>query len=185
MWARDVGVQRSENRFGTPMALMLFPYWTNNCVDSMEGLFFESSATTPYHFLNQAELSAAPSNPQVGLPYGQLDVALGVAAPPDARCQVLHRVLRRRSWPRPTRTKQLRYVASTRAWPSPGVTWRVYLIKHSPMVEPLTSLPNVVAGISSRVGWLDANESWWLNPKLWGTVGVRRAVPRRGPARRR
>jgi hypothetical protein len=106
----------SENRFGTPMALMLFPYWTNNCVDSMEGLFFESSATTPYHFLNQAELSAAPSNPQVGLTYGQLDVALGVkhlqmlgvkyyiAFSPSVVTQA-------------NADKQLRYVASTRAWP--------------------------------------------------------------------
>ena len=68
----------SENRFGTPEALMLLPYWTNGCVDSMEGLLFESSATTPYHFLNQAELSAGPSEPEVGLPYGPLDVPLGV-----------------------------------------------------------------------------------------------------------
>ena len=50
----------SENRFGTPEALMLLPYWTNGCIDSMEGLLFESSTTTPYHFLNQAELSAGP-----------------------------------------------------------------------------------------------------------------------------
>ena len=60
----------SENRFGTPEALMLLPYWTNGCVDSMEGLLFESSATTPYHFINQAEMSERPSEPEVGLPYG-------------------------------------------------------------------------------------------------------------------
>ena len=68
----------SENRFGTPEALMLLPYWTNGCIDSMEGLLFESSATTPYHFLNQAELSAGPSEPEVGLDYGPLDVTEGV-----------------------------------------------------------------------------------------------------------
>ena len=42
------------------MALMLLPYWTDGCIGSMEGLYFESSATTPYHFLNQSELSEAP-----------------------------------------------------------------------------------------------------------------------------
>jgi hypothetical protein len=158
-----------QNRFGTPMALMLLPYWTNNCVGSMEGLFFESSATTPYHFLNQAELSKAPSNPQVGLNYGQLDVALGVqhlqmlgvkyyiAFSPSVVAQA-------------DADSQLQYITSTKAWPSPGVTWRIYLIKHSDMVVPLTALPNVVSGISSRVGWLDANQTWWLSPKLWGTV---------------
>ena len=33
------------------MALMLLPFWTDGCIGSMEGLFFEASATTPYHFL--------------------------------------------------------------------------------------------------------------------------------------
>lgn len=160
-----------QNRFGTPMALMLLPYWTNNCVDSMEGLYFESSATTPYHFLNQAELSAAPSNPQVGLHYGSLDVALGVrhlqmlgvryyiAFTPNVVAQA-------------NRDSQLTLVAQTRAWPAPGVKWRVYLIKHSSMVVPLTTLPNVVAGLSSRVGWLNANAQWWLNPRLQTTVAA-------------
>src|SRR5439155_1758259 len=44
------------NRYGTPMAPMLLPYWTHECILSMEGLFFESAASTPYHFLNQSEL---------------------------------------------------------------------------------------------------------------------------------
>ena len=67
-----------ENRFGTPEALMLLPYWTDGCIDSEEGLLFESSATTPYHFINQAELSVSPSEAVVGLPYGALDVPLGI-----------------------------------------------------------------------------------------------------------
>ena len=74
MWEYDA----DENRFGTPEALMLLPYCTGGCIDSMEGLLFESSTTTPYHFLNQAELSPAPSDPMVGLPYGGLDVPLGI-----------------------------------------------------------------------------------------------------------
>ncbi|MCI3949440.1 MAG: hypothetical protein K0R11_1374 [Acidimicrobiales bacterium] len=35
------------DRYGTPMALMLLPYWTDGCIGSMEGLYFEASATTP------------------------------------------------------------------------------------------------------------------------------------------
>ena len=64
--------------YGTPMALMLLPYWTDGCVGSMEGLYFEASATTPYHFLMQSELSAAPSRSQRDLPYRGPDVAAGV-----------------------------------------------------------------------------------------------------------
>ncbi len=161
----------SENRFGTPMALMLLPYWTNNCVDSMEGLFFESSATTPYHFLDQAELSASPSNPQVGLNYGQLDVALGVK-----HLQMLgvkYYIAFSASVVAQANTDpSLQFVAQTRAWPSPGVRWRVYLIKNSPLVEPLKTLPNVVPGLASRVGWLNANTSWWLDPTMWRTVAA-------------
>lgn len=59
-------------RYGTPMALMLFPYWSDGH-PSMEGLLFESSLTTPFHFLNAAEVSRSPSNPVRGLTYRSLD----------------------------------------------------------------------------------------------------------------
>jgi hypothetical protein len=58
-------------------------------------------------------------------------------------------------------------VATTKAWPSPGVKWYIYQISDSPLVEPLTSLPNVVTNVTSRVGWLKANVTWWLNSKDW------------------
>ena len=143
-----------QDRFGTPEALMLMPYWTNNCVDSMEGLLFESSATTPYHFLDQAELSQSPSNPMVGLPYGSVDVTLGVrhlqmlgvkyylAFSPAVIAQA-------------NLDPQLKLIATTKKWPAPGDEWRVYLIKHSPMVVGLKALPNIVANTTSRVGWLE------------------------------
>jgi hypothetical protein len=155
-----------EQRFGTPEALMLLPYWTNNCVDSMEGLYFESSPTTPYHFLDQAELSAAPSDAQAGLPYGFLDVDEGVqhlqmlgvkyffAFSPTVIAQA-------------NADPQLKLVAKSKAWPAPGATWRFYLVKNSPMVQGLQELPNVVANVSTRVSWLNANVEWWLNSNLW------------------
>jgi hypothetical protein len=75
MWEYD----GSLNRFGTPMALMLLPYFTDGCMGSMEGLYFESSSTTPFHFLNQSELSVSPSNAQRDLPYGGFDMELGIS----------------------------------------------------------------------------------------------------------
>ena len=41
-----------NGQYGTTMALMLLPHWTDGCIASMEGLFFEASGTTPYHFLD-------------------------------------------------------------------------------------------------------------------------------------
>ena len=154
-----------ENPMGTPEALMLLPYWTNNCVDSMEGLLMESSPTTPYHYLDQSELSVAPSNPQVGLDYGPVNVALGVrhlqilgvkyfmAFSPDVVAQA-------------NADSQLRLVAKTRTFPAPGAQWRIYLIKHSPMVVALRHDPNVVADVASQAQWLNANQTWWLTPSL-------------------
>ena len=74
MWEYEKGL----DRYGTPMALMLLPHWTNGCIGSMEGLYFESSATTPFHFLNQSKLSEAPSRAQRDLPYGGFDIESGI-----------------------------------------------------------------------------------------------------------
>ncbi len=82
-----------ENPMGTPEALMLLPYWTDNCVDSMEGLLMESSPTTPYHYLDQAELSVAPSNPQVGSRLRSSQRGARRASSADARREVLHGLL--------------------------------------------------------------------------------------------
>lgn len=75
MWEYD----KSLDRYGTPMALMLLPHWTDGCIGSMEGLYFESSATTPFHFLNQSALSVAPSSAQRDLPYRSFEIDRGVA----------------------------------------------------------------------------------------------------------
>lgn len=69
------------DRYGTPLSLMLLPYWTHGHTASMEGLYFEASATTPYHFMAVAALSAPgnASNPVRGLDYRTVaDFSLGV-----------------------------------------------------------------------------------------------------------
>lgn len=158
-----------EQRFGTPMALMLLPYWTNNCVTSMEGLFFESSATTPYHFLNQAELSTSPSDPQLNLAYGSLDVPLGIT-----HLQMLgvryYIAFSAATVAAANKDKQLTAVATTKYWPSSGVRWHIYLIRHAPLVTGLRYAPTVVAGLDGREAWLRANEHWWLTPAMWPTL---------------
>ena len=66
------------NKYGTPMSPMLIPYWTEGSHQSMEGLFFESSLTTPFHFINASEMSLRPSNPIPGLPYKTFDMERGI-----------------------------------------------------------------------------------------------------------
>jgi len=164
------------NDFGTTMSLMLLPYWTGGCIDSMEGLLFESSATTPYHFLNQAELSSHPSEAMVGLPYGPLDVRLGVehlqllgvryymAFTPGAIAQAnadpaLVEVAKSGPW-----ATQVGSTVKAR-------TWVVYRVRHSAEVTSLTHEPVVMTGVpGGSAGWLKASLPWYLDPGRWDVL---------------
>ena len=65
MWEYD----KSQGQYGSPMAMMLLPYWTDGCVDSVEGLFMEGSQTSPFHFMVQHAVSRSGSSPVRDLPY--------------------------------------------------------------------------------------------------------------------
>jgi hypothetical protein len=169
MWEYDP----SLNRFGTTMALMLLPYWSNGCIGSMEGLLFESSATTPYHFLDQAELSESPSDPMVGLEYSALDVPAGIE-----HLQLLGvRYFMAFSPPveaAASADPSLRLVASTGPWPAIAgattspTTWKIYRVLNSPVVAPLANDPAVEAGIGAgQSSWLVPSENWYLDPARW------------------
>ncbi len=169
----------SENRFGTPEALMLLPYETNGCIDSMEGLLFESSATTPYHFLNQAELSAGPSEPEVGLPYGSLNVTLGVQ-----HLQLLGVKYFIAETPQVEQEAavdpDLRLVAKTGPWTynyggvDTHTTWDIYLVKDAAVVTPLANDPVVLSGVQpGPSSWLGSATkegpalTWYADPSKW------------------
>jgi phosphomannomutase len=166
------------DQMGTPDALMLLPYWTHGCIGSQEGLYYESSATTPYHFLNAAELSGQPSNPVRGLDYPSApDVTEGVehlqmlgvkyfmaetpaietAADADSSLQLVGTV-----GPFPvTYTTGSKTTVQHR-------TWKIYEIENSAEVAPLVYQPVVVTGVSKGgPAWLTAAENWYLDPALW------------------
>jgi phosphomannomutase len=166
------------NEMGTPDALMLLPYWTNGCIDSMEGLYYESSATTPYHFLNAAELSDQPSNPVRGLNYPAApNVAEGVqhlqmlgvkyfmaetpdiekAADSDSNLQLVATV-----GPFPVTYTQ----GNTNSVQQR--TWKIYEVADSQPVAPLLYQPVVMKGGTNQNQWLQASESWYLDPNKWG-----------------
>jgi hypothetical protein len=169
MWQYDT----SLNRFGTTQALMLLPYWSGGCIGSMEGLLFESSATTPYHFLNQAELSVTPSEAVVGLDYTALNVPAGIQ-----HLQLLGVRYFMASSPQveaaASADPSLRLVAETGPWPSDysgvetSTTWKIYEVLDAPLVTGLTNLPAVEKGIgASQSSWLTPSESWYDDPSRW------------------
>jgi hypothetical protein len=163
--------EKELDRYGTPMALMLLPYWTDGCIGSMEGLYFEASATTPFHFLTQVELSTAPSAAQRDLPYGGFDINKGVD-----HLQMLG----------------VRYYMATsenaisQARSHPDLTeiarsgpWVVFEVADSALVTPLEYEPAVVTGIDdSQLHWVEEphDESgrfggpairWFTDPARW------------------
>jgi hypothetical protein len=157
------------DRLGTPMALMLLPYWTNGCIGSMEGLYFESSPTTPYHFLAVSEVSKAPSRPQRGLPYRDLDLDEGVrhlqemgvryylAFSPEARAAAAeHPDLTLLDGAGP-------FQMTTQEGTQEERLWDVYRVEDAPLVEGLDELPRVATD-TGREGWLEHGLEVWQDP---------------------
>ena len=151
------------NKYGTTMGLMLLPFWTDGCISSMEGLFFEAAGSTPYHFITAAAMSKQSSNPVRELRYDNNDAALGVrymqelgvkyfmGFTPEAIAQA---------------SQQEGLTEVARSGP-----WVVYRVANSDVVTPLAVQP-VVANISSsnpRERWLEVGTSWFQNPEVWTT----------------
>ena len=85
------------NVYGSPLAPMLLPYWTHGRISSMEGVYYEASATTPYHFMATAALDAPGNSSGAvrGITYrSQADFALGRPLVAGARRAVPRRPLR-------------------------------------------------------------------------------------------
>lgn len=164
--------EKELDRYGTPMALMLLPYWTDGCIGSMEGLYFEASSTTPFHFLMQAELSEHPSSAQRDLPYSGFDINKGVQ-----HLQLMG----------------VRYYMATsdlavdQAKAHPDLTqvaesgpWVVFEVANAPLVQGLTHEPKVLADANgTQKEWLEEPKDvtgqrndgpavrWFMNPELW------------------
>jgi len=151
------------NKYGTTMSLMLLPFWTDGCISSMEGLFFEAAGSTPYHFITAAAMSKQSSNPVRELRYDNNDATLGVrymqelgvkyfmGFTPEAVAQA---------------SQQEGLIEVARSGP-----WVVYRVANSDVVTPLATQP-VVANISSsnpRERWLEVGTSWFQQPETWTT----------------
>ena len=179
MWQYDP----SLNRFGTTQALMLLPYWSNGCIGSMEGLLFESAATTPYHFLNQAELSVTPSEAMNGLSYSALNVPAGI--------QHLQLLGVRYFMASSTQIQEaasadpsLRLVATSGPWTSSqaGVStptmWKIYEVLKAPLVTGLANEPAVEVGVgAAQSSWLTPSENWYNSPSRWGVFLAQSGPP--------
>ena len=156
--------EEDHNRFGTPMALMLLPFWTDGCIGSMEGLYFESSATGPYHWLNADDLSTAPSNPQRGLPYGP-----GAPTKTEFDRGIGHLQMLGVRYYMAISTPMIEFGRANGSLTEVAESgpWVVFEVADSDLVTPMANEPAVLAGVSGSEQWLDAMLPWYTDPAKW------------------
>ena len=156
-----------NGNYGTTMALMLLPHWTDGCIGSMEGLFFEASGTTPYHFLTTAALSKQSSNPVRELRYTNNDASVGVRHAQDLGVKYVM-----------VRTPEAKAEAAVQAelsFVASSTPWDIYMVAGSDVVVPLAVQPVVVdqrlgdgMGASDpRERHLETGVSWFQHPEEW------------------
>ncbi len=134
------------NIYGTPLALMLLPYWTNSRFPSMQGLYYESAATTPYVFMTAAVVDASgnASNPVRGVTYRTFsDFSLGVL-----QYYVAHSASARHAAGADPRLRLVATSATAVGGIAPD-TWSIYRVSNAPLVEPVANQPIVVDALSN------------------------------------
>jgi hypothetical protein len=151
---------------------MLLPYWTKGCIGSMDGIYFESSATLPHHWITAALVSApgraateqlreysGPTNPQRNLPYPNFDLPRGIANMRMSGTRYFIAV-----------TDETKRVAESLPSDLTAVGFSgpyvIYRISGSELVTAATVEPVVVTGIGSSQssGWLDVEMARVITP---------------------
>ena len=153
-----------NGEYGTTMALMLLPHWTDGCIASMEGLFFEASGTTPYHFLTAAAMSESSSNPVRQLRYVNNDGAVGVQHMHDLGVKYL--MVRTDKAKAEARAQDDLELITTSG------PWEIFELRNGGIVEPLTVQPVVVEERSGdqRERNLEVGTSWFQRQEDWAAV---------------
>jgi hypothetical protein len=133
----------------------------------MEGLYFESSATTPYHFMTVATLAGPgnASNPQVGLPYRSLaefDVGVRYLQKLGVRYYVAHSEEAKEQAAKSPDLVEVATSPDTDGQEPRG--WTVYEVRDAPLVEPLTVEPVVAPDVSAKDWQDDVAVRWWDAP---------------------
>jgi hypothetical protein len=133
----------------------------------MEGLYYESSATTPYHFLTVSTLSGPgnASNPQRGLPYRSLaefDVGVRYLQKLGVRYYVVHSDQAKQQAAKSNALVEVATSPDTDGRQPAG--WTIYEVRDAPLVEALADEPVVVPGVSVRDWQDDVAVPWWDAP---------------------
>ncbi|MFZ4515423.1 MAG: hypothetical protein ACOYN3_03855 [Acidimicrobiia bacterium] len=155
------------DKYGTTLALELLPYCTNHRISSMEGLYFEASGTTAYHFISVSELAAEPSNP---MRFPTQPNAYGTMADFDLGVRHLQALGVRYYMAQSEEAKKKADASPELALVAEvgdldGIKpsgWKIYEVRQSPTVEALQYLPVVVTD-QGPGGWQQSGARWLVD----------------------
>jgi hypothetical protein len=159
------------NKYGTPMAPMLLPYFTDSCIGSMEGLYFEASSTTPFHFLVQSELSERPSRPE------RFDEHLGFDSSPYQAFSLDQGVKHLQMLGvkyfmafRDSTKSAIAQAAKLKKLASAG-PWEVYEVPDIQQAVALENLPNVWTNVADDIHeWARPAVDWFNTESEWDVL---------------
>jgi hypothetical protein len=153
-------------KYGTTMALMLLPFWTDGCIASMEGLYFEAAGTTPYHFIAAAAVSKQSSNPVRELRYDNNKGELGVEYMRQLGVKYLMVFT-------PEAIAEAEQQTSLRRITTSG-PWHIFEHTDNAIVVPLDMQPVVVNKRSGdqRERWLEIGTSYFQRVNEWPALPV-------------
>lgn len=172
--------------YGTPLSLMLLPYWTNGRIQSFEGLYYESAASTPYVFMTVAPLSGAgnASNPVRGLEYRGIesfDIGVEMLRALGGRYYLAHSETAKTAADASSGLRRIATVPMPTHDPAGPEDWNIYEVRDAALVAPLTNEPVVItprAGSQAECfhlpaasapgpeldDWECAAAGWWSDP---------------------
>jgi hypothetical protein len=176
-------IKETTDPFGSTEAMMSLPLWTQGCMEATDGIYFESSTTTPFHFLDVSEVSQngeAP-DPVSNLTYPGFNLPDGIrhlqfmgvryffamSPPVEAAAAVDPSLVKIGQVPG--------FAGEVNGLADPHPVWQLYLIKNAPLVSPLSYYPEVES--SSAASWLATNLSWYEAEQYWPVE-----LARNGPA---
>lgn len=176
-------ISETTDPFGSTEAMMAIPMFTNGCMQTTDGIYFESSTTTPFHFLDVSEVSQNGESPDPvsGLDYPGFNLPDGIRhlqfmgvryffamSPPVEAAAATDPSLEKIG-------QTAGFPGSINGVPDPHPVWQLYLIKDAPLVTPLAYYPVVEPSRAST--WLRAGLRWYEEEQYWPVE-----LTRSGPA---
>jgi hypothetical protein len=160
----------SLDKYGTPLALMLIPYWTKGRITTMEGVYFEASGTTPYSFEAVAALVAPGenSNPVRGVPYrdqSSFDQGVRYLQKMGIDYFIAHNPTTKGKADADPRLRLIETTPDEDAAAPLG--WSIYRVADAPLVEGLSFEPVIAKNVApDPEGWeQQVAAAWWWSPK--------------------